>query len=1016
MKKQVSLLFAALLLLTAAAAHAVSGDAGNGYTYTIENDVLILSGSGPMKDYGKFTDTAPWTLQPIRAAVFPAGVTHIGKWTIHENTMLQTIVFLGTTAPELDDDWVYDPHYSTPKNVVVPQGSEGNFTSTFDPAEFTIVPAGGMDKNNYVDWSLDLTTGVLTLDTPLEGEEVYVSGYSKKGDAPWYACAPCIKRVEVSEFVASIDSYAFAGCYNLTSVKFESQTSLADDTFDDAPLSAIEIRLEDYEFYSGSEYTWWYSNKEKFTCWNYVISGTDGNVSWDFDPVEATLTLSGKGAMKNYNYDWDYTYTEDNLTTAPWASLYDKIEKVVINEGITSVGSYAFLGLKELTSVEFPVSLTSIGDGAFESCVGLESLNLPVGLQAIGNAAFSKCSSVSTMNIPAGVTELSYLFSGLDYAFSMTLTCYGTTPPVLTGGFPEYVFVDYTKLIVPYGCTAAYEAAGYGYYFTTIEEMAAPASGTDGNIKWTLDPGTGELLIEKDPGATAGTMEDYDITHLYSMPWSEDNTGIASNSINRITVASGVTSIGEGAFLEFGNVQMVTLPEGLTSIGAAAFGGCISLKSVTLPSTLTSLGYQVFLGCSSLLSVSIPAGLTTLPPYAFQVCTSLTEVNLNNVTVIERYAFEGCSALKHTGSLEKVQEIRESAFYGCSSLETVELCDIRAIYEQAFDGCSSLKHIDIFSKTPCDIAPETVFDGCPSSLQIRVPEQSVEDYMTTWGENYQDMITYLPYLFYARWKTTGSTEWTYIEPTLEFLMNPVLTIDDSNCDAFEVVDEFPMGTVVYERTFKNTNWQSLYMPFNMKVSDFGDDFEVAYVNNFKQYDMDGDGVIDKSSVEMIKITKGTLHANYPYVIRAKTASNSPQTITFTDVTMIPATPSTVYKPECSSIVSSALFFGTFEVIPKAVAVPEGYLVMSGGSWITNSGNIKAFRTYMKLTSKDPAFILDPSATIEIRLVGEDDETTTVEDMMDTECVPDIIYDLTGRKVENPSNGIYVVGGKKVFVK
>ena len=1013
MKKQVSLLFAALLLLTAAAAHAVSGDAGNGYTYTIENDVLILSGSGPMKDYGKFTDTAPWSLQPIRAAVFPAGVTHIGKWTIHENTMLQTIVFLGTTAPELDDDWVYDPYYSTPKNVVVPQGSEGNFTSTFDPAEFNIVPAGGMDKNNYVDWSLDLTTGVLTLDTPVEGEEVYVYGYSKKGDAPWYACAPCIKRVEVSEFVASIDSYAFAGCYNLTSVKFESQTSLADNTFDDAPLSAIEIRLEDYEFYSGSEYTWWYSNKEKFTCWNYVISGTDGNVSWDFDPVEATLTLSGKGAMNNYNYDWDYTYTEDNLTTAPWASLYDKIEKVVINEGITSVGSYAFLGLKELTSVEFPVSLTSIGDGAFESCAGLESLNLPVGLQAIGNAAFSKCSSVSTMNIPAGVTELSYLFSGLDYAFSMTLTCYGTTPPVLTGGFPEYVFVDYTKLIVPYGCTAAYEAAGYGYYFTTIEEMAAPASGTDGNIKWTLDPGTGELLIEKDPGATAGTMEDYDITHPYSMPWSEDNTGIASNSINRITVASGVTSIGEGAFREFGNVQMVTLPEGLTSIGAAAFGGCISLKSVTLPSTLTSLGYQVFLGCSSLLSVSIPAGLTTLPPYAFQVCTSLTEVNLNNVTVIERYAFEGCSALKHTGSLEKVQEIRESAFYGCSSLEAVELCDIRAIYEQAFDGCSSLKHIDIFSKTPCDIAPETVFDGCPSSLQIRVPEQSVEDYKAKW-ENYQDMITYLPYLFYVRWKTTGSTEWTYIEPTLEFLMNPVLTITDGSYEAFEVMDETPFN-VTYVRNFANANtplpW---YMPFDFTLT-------ADILSRFEFDKIEGVMVEDgKWYIGYVKMKEGeSVYANVPYIIKAKTAGSG-QKLEFTNVTLKPTEEFGFSLTSASNVFT---FTGLYAKRTTTETVKDWYVVTAKGEFSLQNRaglSVGAFRFILNVNDRidNPYVKSSSSSSVEIgfRCLDGDDEATSIGETPVMNETPAIIYDVTGRKVENPSNGVYIVNGKKVFIK
>ena len=1008
MKKQVSFLFAALLLLTAAAAHAVSGDAGNGYTYTIENDVLILSGSGPMKDYGKFTDTAPWTLQPIRAAVFPAGVTHIGKWTIHENTMLQTIVFLGTTAPELDGDWVYDPSYSTPKNVVVPQGSEANFTTTFDPAKFNIVPTGGTAGD--ANWSVNLTTGVLTLDSSLEDVPVGIPNYSKKGEAPWYACAPCIKRVEVSKFIESIGTYAFAGCYNLTSVKFMDQSSINNmNAFDDTALSAIEIRLADYEYYS--QFSWWDSMKEKVTCCDYVISGTDGNVSWDFDPVEATLTLSGKGAMNNYNYDWDYTYTEDNLTTAPWASLYDKIEKVVINEGITSVGSYAFLGLKKLTSVEFPVSLTSIGDGAFESCAGLESLNLPVGLQAIGNAAFSKCSSVTTMNIPAGVTKLSYLFSDVSAAFTMTLTCYGTIPPTLTGGFPYYIWED-AKLIVPYGCTGAYEAAGYKNYFKYIQEMDAPASGTDGNIKWTLNPGTGELLIEKNPSATAGTMNDYEYS---SLPWSESETGIASDCITRITVASGVTSIGIGAFKEFEKVQMVTLPEGLTSIGAAAFSFCGSLKVVTLPSTVTSLGYQAFEYCSSLVSVSIPAGLTTIPDHAFVSCSSLTEVNLDNVTVIEISAFEGCSALKHTGSLEKVQEINMCAFSGCSSLETVELCDIRAIDMQAFEGCSSLKQIDIYSKTPCSIALESVFDGCPSSLQIRVPLQSCEDYQAKWGENYQDMITYLPYLFYARWKTAGATDWTYIDLN-EYMMNPnpVLTITDGSYDAFEVMEETPFN-VTYVRNFANANtplpW---YMPFDFTLT-------ADILSKFEFDKIEGVMVEDgKWYIGYVKMKEGeSVYANVPYIIKAKTAGSG-QKLEFTNVTLKPTEEFGFSLTSASNVFT---FTGLYAKRTTTETVKDWYVVTAKGEFSLQNRaglSVGAFRFILNVNDRidNPYVKSSSSSSVEIgfRCLDGDDEATSIGETPVMNETPAIIYDVTGRKVENPSNGVYIVNGKKVFIK
>jgi len=78
---------------------------------------------------------------------------------------------------------------------------------------------------------------------------------------------------------------------------------------------------------------------------------------------DGTLTISGTGNMP------DFSINVNNRTTAPWDSQRDKIKTVVIKDGVTSIGKYAFFWCSGLTSITIPNSVTSIGEHAFANCI-----------------------------------------------------------------------------------------------------------------------------------------------------------------------------------------------------------------------------------------------------------------------------------------------------------------------------------------------------------------------------------------------------------------------------------------------------------------------------------------------------------------------------------------------------------------------------------------------------------------------------------------------------------------------
>ena len=136
------------------------------------------------------------------------------------------------------------------------------------------------------------------------------------------------------------------------------------------------------------------------------------NITWTYDA--GTLRFSGKGDMNNI-------LNGSRGERAPWynSDYRDSITNIVIEEGITSVGSWAFISLVNVTTVTIPSTVTVIQPHAFQNCQGIKCMNLPNGLTAIGTNAFLFMDSCEEFKIddksdgthPAFYTEDGVLFN-----------------------------------------------------------------------------------------------------------------------------------------------------------------------------------------------------------------------------------------------------------------------------------------------------------------------------------------------------------------------------------------------------------------------------------------------------------------------------------------------------------------------------------------------------------------------------------------------------------------------------
>lgn len=221
----------------------------------------------------------------------------------------------------------------------------------------------------------------------------------------------------------------------------------------------------------------------------------------------------------------------------------------------------------------------------------------------------------------------------------------------------------------------------------TLLLSAAPAvhadeySGACGDqLTWTLSAGT--LTI-------SGSGEMTDFTEANMAPWYD-----LRDSIVRLVLPDGLSTVGNLAFYGCDKLTAVTLPASVTRVGSYAFAGCagvamldlgsvrsvgqcafsecVSLKALRLPDSLESIGMQGFYRCESINTITIPASVTDLGVSAFAYCKSLVSAEIRaSVDAVPELLFYGCRSLSAVTIAGTAEDIGDFAFRGCDALSTV---------------------------------------------------------------------------------------------------------------------------------------------------------------------------------------------------------------------------------------------------------------------------------------------------------------------------------------------------------
>ena len=154
---------------------------------------------------------------------------------------------------------------------------------------------------------------------------------------------------------------------------------------------------------------------------------------------DGVLTITGEGKMNEYS---------DSYNSAPWVNY--NIKRIIIGDGITTIGEGAFRGCSSLTSVTIPNSVTTIEQSAFGGCSSLTSVTIPNSVTTIGGDAFSGCSSLTSVTIPNSVTTIGgWAFSGCSSLTSVTIPNSVTT----IGEYTFYGCSSLTSITIPNSVT-----------------------------------------------------------------------------------------------------------------------------------------------------------------------------------------------------------------------------------------------------------------------------------------------------------------------------------------------------------------------------------------------------------------------------------------------------------------------------------------------------------------------------------------------------------------------------------
>ncbi len=453
-------------------------------------------------------------------------------------------------------------------------------------------------------------------------------------------------------------------------------------------------------------------------------SGTWGDLSWSYS--NGTLTISYSGSMSGsymaepdsaqYYYDPADTETlEEVASDYPWYTYRDSVTKIVINDGVESIGGLAFYNMTKLETVSIVESdsllsgVGSIGDYAFGNCTSLTTFAVPAETTGVGDGVFYNCTALQ--KVTGDVPTSAYAFYGCK-----SLTDIGT----LDGAYiHDYAFAYCSGLkTVDISSDVLYIESYSFAYCTGLTGVTIPES----VIGW------GDYAFTGCTGLQEVTMESDRIDGSYTF---KDCTGITK----------------------------VNLPEDGCYIGEGTFYNCPKLNEIT--GSVSFVDEYAFYNCKKLADTSWADGLSAVGDYAYYGCAALTEVTIGSGAVVGEYAFYGSTALNKVVFNGGITEIGSSAFMNCGLKEVWmnNTTSISTVFsgDDIFKGNTGCK---IYGLLSCSGAKEIAADsGCtyvPTDT-LDKPVHSTITNETTGVHVYWDAVDYaLTYNLYRSSSANGT--------------------------------------------------------------------------------------------------------------------------------------------------------------------------------------------------------------------------------------------------------------------
>ena len=606
-------------------------------------------------------------------------------------------------------------------------------------------------------------------------------------------------------------------------------------------------------------------------------------------------------------------------------------------------------------------TVTSIRNDAFDSCSGLTSIVIPNGVTSIGERAFRGCSGLTSVTIPNSVTSI--------------------------------------------GSNAFRECSG----LTSVEI-----------------------------GNSVKSIGSYAF---------KDCTGLTS-----ITIPNSVTSIGDGAFSDCSGLASVVIGNSVTSIGIWSFADCTGLTSVVIPNSVKSIRNSAFSGCSGLTSVTIPNSVTSIGSNAFRECTGLTSVVIgNSVTSIEGYAFYGCSVLTSVVIGNSVTSIEGYAFYNDYRLKTVINLSSLTFSKGTYDN----GNVALFADKVIN-APNGYIDG---------------DYVwsTLNGVNtlagYLGNVTVLNLPEDCKGEQYGIGDGAFRDLTgLRSIRIPsnVTTIGEyAFADCEELLDVYCFGFAVPEASataFEGSNPENVYLHVNPEGATDLRTFEewkkagMSKYHTTEPWNTFGNIIPVVIFFSITDAGYATLYLDYAVDILAPAEVYIAKAVEGEYLKMqlvdgvIPANTGVIIKGSsgCTYQINTIdntvpaiednLFKGSVEDKMVKVASGEAAYVLSmvdgevgmyraeltDGAFLNNANKAYLLLGGNRLGIYDKEFDTSTGGQLSNGYRFDFSGITGISEVSDEVKGENgevkTVYDLQGRKVENPTNGIYIINGKKVLVK